>query len=401
MSDKDGNETEPNEGKAGSPMDFSSTGELPRFGERHPTGGFVLDPHDDSDTGIGPVLPRYRDEPSADAGSTVSNPSTAPTGTPAPGVAAAASGASSADAPTVASPAGAAPAGAHAAAESAPDSDLAAAIASANAATEAISTSDAPTARATQAGMTSDERDEFGRLHNRRRGRERAAQARAEAEGIPLEAAATEPLAPPQGRRFGKPVGDESAELEAARKAAKRGTTDLGLLVLRVAVGFILAVHGAQKLFGVWGGPGIDGFTQYLQNGSDPTVGFERFTKIIAIATGVVEMGSGALLIVGLLTPIAAAGAVGVMLSAVLFKLATLGQGFVFFSQNKGVEFELLLLAAAVAIVLTGPGKLSLDFNRGWARRPHVGSVAWLVIAVAAAVTVWILLNGANPIAPR
>lgn len=381
MSDKDGTENATSEGAGESPFDFRPTGELPRFGERHPTGGFILDPHDDSDTGIGPVLPRYRDEPAGVA--PASEPAEAP--------------AAAANAPTAAvTPA---PSGGDEPTASVPDtSDLAAAIAAANAATAAISTSGTPDAATERADLSSDERDEFGKRYNRRRGRERAAQARAEAEGIPLEAAATEEIAPPPGRRFGKPVTDVPAELEEARKAARRGTTDLGLLVLRVAVGAILVAHGIQKLFGIWGGPGIDGFAAYLQNGNDPSLGFERFTKIIAIATGVVELGGGAMLILGLLTPIAAAGAVGVMLSATLFKLTTAGNGFVFFAQDKGVEFELLLLFASVAIILTGPGKLSLDFNRGWARRPHIGSVVWLIIAVAAAVTVWILLNGANPL---
>lgn len=387
MSDKDGIENETSERAAESPFDFRSTGELPRFGERHPTGGFVLDPHDDSDTGIGPVLPRYRDEP---AGTTDAAPATPATSTP------------SAAAPTQPASAAAAPDTASSEAgsgASVPDtSDLAAAIAAANAATAAISTSGEPAAATERADLSSEERDEFGKRYNRRRGRERAAQARAEAEGIPLETAATEPIEPPPGRRFGKPVGDVSAELEEARKAARRGTTDLGLLVLRVAVGAILVAHGLQKLFGLWGGPGIDGFAAYLQNGNDPSLGFERFTKVISIATGVVELGGGAMLILGLLTPIAAAGAVGVMLSATLFKLTTAGNGFVFFAQDKGVEFELLLLFASVAIILTGPGRISLDFNRGWARRPHIGSFVWLVIAVAAAVTVWILLNGSNPL---
>ncbi|MET9327994.1 DoxX family protein [Tsukamurella sp. NPDC003166] len=381
MSDKDGIEKETSESAAGSPYDFSSTGDLPRFGERHPTGGFVLDPHDDSDTGIGPVLPRYRDEPagtapasaSASASGTQDTPPAAPSGD---------------DAPTAAVP---------------DTSDLAAAIASASAATAAISASGTPDAApvAGRAGaLSSEERDEFGKRYNRRRGRERAAQARAEAEGIPLETAATEEIAPPQGRRFGKPVGDASAELDEARKAARRGTTDLGLLVLRVAVGVILAAHGVQKLFGIWGGPGIDGFARYLQNGNDPSVGFQRFTKVLSIGTGVIELGGGAMLVLGLLTPIAAAGAVGVMLSAGLFKLTTAGHGFVFFAPN-GVEYELMLVLAAVAILLAGPGRLSLDFGRGWARRPHAGSVIWLVVAVAGAVTVWVLLNGANPLVKR
>ncbi|GAA1070433.1 DoxX family protein [Tsukamurella spumae] len=377
MSDKHGIDNETSEGAAESSYDYSAAGELPRFGERHPTGGFVLDPHDDSDTGIGPVLPRYRDEP---AGTAPAASSSGPQDTPP-----------------------AAPSGDDARTTAVPDtSDLAAAITAASAATAAISTSgtsDGPVADQA-AALSSEERDEFGKRYNRRRGRERAAQARAEAEGIPLESAATEEIAPPQGRRFGKPVGDVSAELDEARRAARRGTTDLGLLVLRVAVGVILVAHGVQKLFGIWGGPGIDGFARYLQNGNDPSVGFERFTKVLSIGTGVIELGGGAMLVLGLLTPIAAAGAVGVMLSAGLFKLTTAGHGFVFFAPN-GVEYELMLVLAAVSILLAGPGRLSLDFGRGWARRPHVGSVIWLLVAIAGAVAVWVLLNGANPLVKR
>lgn len=373
MSDKDGTEkatADDAAGTADSPMDVSSTGELPRFGERHPTGGFVLDPHDDSDTGIGPALPRYRDEP---AGSASSSPAASGT-----------------------------PAGETGQSGAADTSDLAAAIAAANAATAAISTSgtDETVRNPAASNLTSDERDEFGRRNNRRKGRERAAQARAEAEGIPIEPERDE-YAPTEARRFGKPVGDTEAELAQARKDAKRGTTDLGLLLLRVTVGVILAAHGAQKLFEIWGGPGIDGFAQYLQNSSDPSVGFDRFTKIMAIATGVIELGGGAMLIVGLLTPIAAAGAVGVMLSAGMFKLTTAGAGFVFFNQSGGIEFDLMVMMAAVAILLAGPGRISLDFNRGWTRRPHFGSVLWLVVGVAGAVAIWVLLNGSNPIAHR
>ncbi|WP_461166129.1 DoxX family protein [Tsukamurella serpentis] len=382
MKDKDGTQNESTEGAAESPYDFSSTGELPRFGERHPTGGFVLDPHDDSDTGIGPVLPRYRDEPSASAAVPSEDPAAAPADPP--------------DSPTQDRSGSTAPA-----AEPfnpAPEAETTA-ISKPGAA--ALGAGAVGAGAVGAAALSSDERDEFGKRHNRRRGRERAVQARAEAEGLPVESAATEQIAPPSGRRFGKPVTVTSAELEEARKAGRRGTTDLGLLILRVIVGVILAAHGAQKLFGIWGGPGIDGFASALQNSADPSLGFERFTKIIAIGTGVIELGGGVMLVLGLLTPIAAAGIVGVMLSATLFKLTTVGSGFVFFSKDKGVEFELLLLFAAVAIILTGPGKLSLDFNRGWSRRPHIGSVVWLLIAIGASVAVWVLLNGANPLVKR
>ena len=139
--------------------------------------------------------------------------------------------------------------------------------------------------------------------------------------------------------------------------------------------------------------------------GRDPRASGEMLEA--AVVAGLASAGADAVRVGVLPTPavahlVSALGAdLGVMISAILFKLTTTGQGLVFFAQNKGIEYELLLLAAAVALVLTGPGKLSLDFNRGWARRPHIGSVAWLVLAVAGAVAVWVVLNGANPLVKR
>ncbi len=176
---------------------------------------------------------------------------------------------------------------------------------------------------------------------------------------------------------------------------AKRGTLDLGLLVVRVVLGAILFAHGLQKLTGRWGGPDLDGFRAMLE-----TTGFD-YAHALSIAGPVGEVVVGALLILGLLTPIAAAGAVALLINAWCFMQAGTS-GVQFFTnqsgqQGSGVEFETMLLAAAVGLVLTGPGLISLDVKRGWVRRPLASAWVFLVVGVAAGVVIWVVFNGANP----
>ena len=64
----------------------------------------------------------------------------------------------------------------------------------------------------------------------------------------------------------------------------------------------------------------------------------------------------------------------------------------------EGHEFHLMLIVVAVAIVLVGPGRYGLDGDRGWARRPFIGSVAALLLGIAGGVAMWVFLNGANPL---
>ncbi|WP_234974385.1 DoxX family protein [Williamsia sterculiae] len=194
--------------------------------------------------------------------------------------------------------------------------------------------------------------------------------------------------------------GASADDLESARRAARRGTTDLGILLLRVAVGLIAMAHGAQKLFGWWNGPKIGGFSDFLVNSTNTNIGFNPdAAKPLAIVGALSEGLGGVMLVLGLLTPIAGSAVLGTMLIAGAYK-ATLAGGVWFFAADhggSGIEYEALLAVAAAALILMGPGRISLDFGRGWARRPFVGSVLWLIIGVAAAVAVWILFNGTNP----
>ncbi len=203
----------------------------------------------------------------------------------------------------------------------------------------------------------------------------------------------TEPFDP-------EPV-EEPVVVAAEPAPVRRGTLDLGLLILRLAVGGIFTVHGLQKLTGWMNGPGPDGFADYLQNIPDPSLGFDPdATKWLSLVGGVSETAGGILLILGLLTPIAGSAVLGSILIAMTYK-ATLAGGVWFFASDgdyNGIEFEVMLAAAAAALILTGPGLYSFDRRWGWARRPAWGSAVWLLIGIGAAIAVWIVFNGANPL---
>ncbi|MBM7460269.1 DoxX family protein [Rhodococcus coprophilus] len=165
---------------------------------------------------------------------------------------------------------------------------------------------------------------------------------------------------------------------------ARRGTLDLGLLILRLVVGATLIAHGLQKLVGLWGGPGLDGFEQLLRE-----AGYQQ-PRILAIAGAVGETAAGALLVLGLLTPLAAAAVVAIMINAVLYK-HNLEPGVQYFaSERSGFEYEVLLAATAVALTLTGPGRIAADGPRKWATRPFLGSFVALLLGVAAGVCLWL-----------
>ena len=125
----------------------------------------------------------------------------------------------------------------------------------------------------------------------------------------------------------------------------------LGLLVLRLVVGLTLAGHGAQKLFGWWGGPGMAGWTQAVTRlRIRPPV---PFAWLAALS----ELGGGLLFALGLLSPLGTLALTGTMLVAV----ATVHWPNGFWTSKRGYEYNLTVIASAVAVGLTGPGTYSLD----------------------------------------
>jgi putative oxidoreductase len=131
---------------------------------------------------------------------------------------------------------------------------------------------------------------------------------------------------------------------------------DIGLLILRLAVGGILFVHGAQKAWGWWQGPGLERWTQAVGG-----MGFRPVALFTALSIGA-EL-SGGLLVLGLLSPLAAAVVIGQ--AVVIVGKAHLAKGF--FNTNGGYEFPLSLAAGAAAILFAGPGTSSLDNLIGFA----------------------------------
>lgn len=125
---------------------------------------------------------------------------------------------------------------------------------------------------------------------------------------------------------------------------------DIGLLILRLVVGLILAAHGAQKLFGWFGGPGIEGWSGILsQMGIRPAGPW-------AWLHALTEFVGGLMLGIGFLTPIAAAALAAVMVMAIVKVHWKNG----FFNKNGGIEFTLGMLGGMIAIGLSGPGAYAL-----------------------------------------
>jgi putative oxidoreductase len=126
---------------------------------------------------------------------------------------------------------------------------------------------------------------------------------------------------------------------------------ELGLLVLRVVAGLLFAGHGAQKLFGSFGGHGVSGTAGFFES-----LGL-RPGRPHALLAGGAELFGGLLLAFGLLTPLAGAVLIAVMTTAIITVHGKNG----IWSANGGFEYNLVLAAIAFAVTAVGPGAWSLD----------------------------------------
>ncbi|MDT8915672.1 DoxX family protein [Amycolatopsis sp. PS_44_ISF1] len=169
-----------------------------------------------------------------------------------------------------------------------------------------------------------------------------------------------------------------SADFDEPRQAG----LGLGLLVLRLGLGVIMGAHGLQHLFGAIGGPGVGGFAHVLE-----MFGYHKQTTLLSWITGVTEVAGGALVLVGLFTPLAAAGLLGVAVNIVYAKF----HGGFFEGNGRGFEYELLLGLAALSLIFTGAGRISLDKNTPWRKRPLPLGLVSLLLAAAASVVVIVL----------
>lgn len=124
---------------------------------------------------------------------------------------------------------------------------------------------------------------------------------------------------------------------------------DLALLGLRATVGGYLAIHGAQKLFGSFGGYGLDGTGGFFES-----IGLVPGRELAAIAGGA-ELGGGALTALGLASPLGPVAIASTMATAVATHLP---KGPL--SANGGYELPLTNLAAALVLATVGPGRIRL-----------------------------------------
>ncbi|MFE4518383.1 DoxX family protein [Kitasatospora sp. NPDC056783] len=144
-----------------------------------------------------------------------------------------------------------------------------------------------------------------------------------------------------------------------------------GLLLLRLVAGLLIAGHGVQKVSFHLGGGGLEGGSAEFRGD-----GF-RGGKLTAMAAGGTQIGAGLMLALGLLTPLAGAGVMGVMTVALTVKWP---HGL--WVQHDGYEFPFVLIATGAALTATGPGRWSVDGALGLANWP----LWWLPVAVVAGV---------------
>lgn len=126
---------------------------------------------------------------------------------------------------------------------------------------------------------------------------------------------------------------------------------DMALLILRLVLGGLFVAHGAQKLFGAFGGHGLEGTGGFFEQ-----IGIKP-GRTMALLAGISEFGGGLLVAIGFLTPLAALAIIATMVVAISRVHAPNG----LFNENGGYEYNLLVITVAVVLILTGSGAYGLD----------------------------------------
>ncbi|MFF4569556.1 DoxX family protein [Streptomyces sp. NPDC001410] len=131
---------------------------------------------------------------------------------------------------------------------------------------------------------------------------------------------------------------------------------DWGLLLVRLTFGLLMAAHGAQKLFGIFGGDGLTATGRLFAS-----IGY-RPGRLFAMIGGLSEFLGGLGLALGLFTPLAAAALIGMMINAMVTVTGAHG----LWDADGGVEYSVCITVVAIAIAAIGPGRLALDRFFRW-----------------------------------
>lgn len=148
----------------------------------------------------------------------------------------------------------------------------------------------------------------------------------------------------------------------------------IGRFVTRSLIGGLFLAHGTQKLFGAFGGSGLEG-AQGMMESLDM-----RPARRNALAVGITETAGGALLVSGLATPLAASALIGTMITAVRKVHFANGP----WNTNGGWEYNAVLIAALMALAEEGPGRPSVDDAIGRVRSGPAWALGALALGAAA-----------------
>ncbi len=187
------------------------------------------------------------------------------------------------------------------------------------------------------------------------------------------------------------PVYAETTEPVVVEEETRRGTTDLGLLLQRLALGAMLIIHSVGTFFRLGGNEGISGLEAAYAD--------YPYGSGLAVVVPTLELAAGVFLVLGLLTPIAALVAIAVTGFMALHAFYTQTEGFDVFAWTPETWAPVMLLAASLVVQFAGPGRYGVDASRGWAKRPLVSSWICALLGLAAAGLMWWFGTGINPVA--
>mgnify|MGYP002720712778 CR=1 FL=1 len=203
--------------------------------------------------------------------------------------------------------------------------------------------------------------------------------------------------APEEGAASAETAEEREARLEAEKEEkggdhryGRRGTIDFGLLFIRIALSAYLIIAGAKTFFELGDSQGLSGLEGDFANYAWDTA--------LSIAVPTMQLIAGVFLLLGLITPLAAMLGLVVTGFSAVHELAQTDAGLDVFSWPDSVWLSLVLFVIAVGLQFTGPGFISLDFKRSWARRPLGTSWVFVLIGVAILVALWFFGAGVNPL---